>query len=791
MFDSYLKFATVTTQITAFFVLLLMLVVNLTALLIPDGNGYPLYWLLFLSLAVIAWVGYKKYYSSLSHQLHAFFLNESNKQAKLLDECNNQVRYRAIIIAAALSLFFELVMIRWQGTLFPVFAMYKNFTLLACFAGLGAGYAMARLPQIPLLLVAPLTAIMFSLFMMLRYGSGPLTNIFFMLPIREETSVFFNFGDALNFSTYFLSLMFLHGLLISSFFFTALIFFPIGQVCGRLMAGLPNTKAYGLNLLGSILGTLILVFMSYMWMSPALWMVVVMLGLFYFLRESKEGLFVGAISTLVIVTAISWPAEPYVHQIYSPYQLIERTATKEGLMQILAAGKYYQKVYDFSASQKSKDLDPELLKIAQYYELPYTFFPTLDRVAIVGAGSGNDVAAAIRMGVKQIDAIEIDPVIQYLGEYYHPEHPYANQRVRTFIDDARTFFHKANSGYDLIVYGVLDSHTLLSHASNVRIDSFVYTQEGLRDAFALLREGGMMALSFCLPHDILGYKIYRMMENLPNAGKPIALRTGYDKDSTTTFIVKKGGDIPLNSAFLNQTEFENLTSHFAQLKENVDIPTDDWPFFYMPKRVYPTTSLIALGLMLVLSYFFVKHMTDVNFAKFNAAYLPAFFMGAGFMLVETKAITEFGLWFGNTWIVLAIVIVSILIMAYFANLLTSRYQFKRINIIFALLLLSLSLGYYTATHGKFSGLSPSWYFLIVILLTCPLFFSGLVFSRFLQKAGADITHLMAYNLLGALIGVLLEYNAMYFGFAFLYLLAIALYFMAWLTWRVDLTKVLG
>src|SRR5262249_25020468 len=149
---------------------------------------------------------------------------------------------------------------------------------------------------------------------------------------------------------YIFSLCFLHGLLISSFFFTALIFFPIGQICGRLMIGLPNAQAYGLNLIGSILGILLLVWMSYMWMSPAMWFLVVILGIYYFLRGTKENLLIGTTSTLVIIAAIVWPVEPNVHQIYSPYQLIERTATKEGLMQILAAGKYYQKVYDFSRS---------------------------------------------------------------------------------------------------------------------------------------------------------------------------------------------------------------------------------------------------------------------------------------------------------------------------------------------------------------------------------------------------------------------------------------------------------
>ena len=108
---------------------------------------------------------------------------------------------------------------------------------------------------------------------------------------------------------------------------------------------------------------------------------------------------------------------------------------------------------------------------------------------MVGAGTGNDVAAALRAGVKRVDAVEIDPAILCLGKLYHPEHPYADPRVDAVVNDARTFLRSTRNIYDLIVYGLLDSHTLLSHTSSVRLDSYVYTVEGLREARARLEAG--------------------------------------------------------------------------------------------------------------------------------------------------------------------------------------------------------------------------------------------------------------------------------------------------------------
>jgi len=47
-----------------------------------------------------------------------------------------------------------------------------------------------------------------------------------------------------------------------------------------------------------------------------------------------------------------------------------------------------------------------------FYQWPYTVFgDSLDEVLILGAGTGTDVAAALRHGAKHVTAVDIDPVI--------------------------------------------------------------------------------------------------------------------------------------------------------------------------------------------------------------------------------------------------------------------------------------------------------------------------------------------------------------------------------------------
>ncbi|HEV7498520.1 MAG TPA: hypothetical protein VGQ33_00895, partial [Vicinamibacteria bacterium] len=91
-------------------------------------------------------------------------------QADFLDVLPRRRLDLAIVAAAALSLFLELAVIRWQGSVFELFALYKNLGLLACFAGLGLGYALAGRDRIPLFATLPLLGGQMLLLVSLRHG---------------------------------------------------------------------------------------------------------------------------------------------------------------------------------------------------------------------------------------------------------------------------------------------------------------------------------------------------------------------------------------------------------------------------------------------------------------------------------------------------------------------------------------------------------------------------------------------------------------------------------------------
>jgi hypothetical protein len=669
-----------------------------------------------------------------------------------------------IVASAGLSLFLELAVIRWQSSVFEVFAFYKNFGLLACFLGLGLGYALAGRGQIPLLLSIPLLVWQMLALLITRYGpEGWSAGLLQSMPVLEQLHIGLSQAKNIQYA----AVLTLLGVV---FALTALALVPVGQLCGYLLSRRPNLRAYGLNLLGSLLGVGLMFASSVLWTPPIVWFGLCFLAILAFQAFQRRPLLFGLTAALAGLMALAWPVTLLWEQIYSPYQLLERGPGEHGLTTIRAAGHYFQRIHDFAACER----DPKRQWIAAYYAFPYRVHERPDRVAVVGAGTGNDVAMAVRMGAGYVDAIEIDPAILAVGSRFHPDDPYHNPHVQPIVNDARSFLRTCPDSYDMIVYGLLDSHTLLSHGSNVRLDSFVYTVEAFKEARARLTDEGTLSLAFCVMSPEQGRKIYLMLQEAFEGQPPVCVMARYD--SAVIFLQRKGRPVDLPARLIEGTEFEDVTAVYADPSLRADPSTDDWPFFYMPRRVYPVSYVVVVGLILLLSLSLERPFFR---GRPQAGQVGFFLLGAGFMLVETKGITELGLTFGNTWQIIGIVIAGILLMAFLANCVVGWLRMRSLVLPYLLLLGSLLAGLLLMRSGGFAP-TPMGRLLAVVVLTCPLFFSGMIFSTMLNST-ADVSGAMAANLLGAMCGGLLEYNSMYFGFLFQYQVALAIYAAAFLT----------
>ena len=244
--------------------------------------------------------------------------------------------------------------------------------------------------------------------------------------------------------------------------------------------------------------------------------------------------------------------------------------------------------------------------------------------------------------------------------------------------------------------------------------------------------------------------------------KPIVLKS--ETNDRYIFISKKNN----NELFdFSKLKYFKKINNFDSSDYKIDLSTDDWPFIYMPQKVYPFTYLSIVCLLIFSSFIFIN---KINKIKRNNFSFICFFLGSGFMLVETKCITEIAKIYGSTWVVTSITIAVILLMAFIANYLIIKKVKINIIGIYILLFLSLITGYFFSKYGFNFFNQKIFSILLPFVLTLPLLFSGLAFSKEISRLNSASQALSA-NILGAMLGGFLEYNSMYFGLTFLYYLA--------------------
>ena len=211
---------------------------------------------------------------------------------------------------------------------------------------------------------------------------------------------------------------------------------------------------------------------------------------------------------------------------------------------------------------------------------------------------------------------------------------------------------------------------------------------------------------------------------------------------------------------------------------HVSAPTDDYPFPYLAQRRIPTFYWHTLLLMLAAALILIRFAGG----KFKgmASYVDLAFMGAAFLLLETKNVVQFALLFGTTWFVNALVFGGVLLSVYLAIEVARHVKLPRPQLLYPLLLLTLVIAW-LVPPAALLGLSPVPRAVCAILLAfAPIFLANLVFAqRFRESASA--TTAFAANLLGAIIGGALEYTALITGYRFLLVVVGILYLIAFLT----------
>jgi hypothetical protein len=658
-----------------------------------------------------------------------------------------------LFLISFLALYFEVMLIRWIPSSIQLVAYFTNIILISSFLGLGLGC----------LLTGARGSLMQAFPLLLLAMSGVVLRV---SPVIIKS-------NALT-GEYFLSRHFSKGvdaLLIVSIIMVLnmLLFIPLGQHLGRCLKSLRPLVGYSINIAGSIAGVIVFSLMSYLMLAPVHWFLFgAALALWFYIKSRKQLVVQGLILiiTLLTVTHINtdslWSPN-YKIDVYSCF----RTPRKIVGLLISANNMHHQ--FAFDLSEEALRQAPLLNRFKQIYELPYRFINPRN-VLVLGAGSGNDVAAALRMGVKEVSAVEIDPCIAIVGRLMHPEKPYDSGNTSLFIDDARSFVKKSRKKFDLIAFGYLDAHKVLSQFSSVRLDNFIYTVESFRDIKGHLSEKGMVSLTYLVFKEWIGDKLYAALKEV-FGNDVLVLRGGTYHDNDTAIFL--AGPAVRSIAEVRDPAFKV----YDGFDEHARYITDDWPYLYLPAKGIPFHYIVILSLILIVSFLSVAATGGASLKRFNAHF---FFLGAGFMLLETVGITRFALLFGSTWIVNSAVIVSILIMVLLANVYVSRAGGIRWRVFYVLLIASIFLNWLLKPEvyllfNKAAGISISSF-----VLALPMLFASIIFAASFRES-KDIPGAFAYNMLGAILGGSFEYISMVSGFNSLFLLAIGIYCLSYLS----------
>ncbi len=661
-----------------------------------------------------------------------------------------------IALASFGILALELAFIRWVGGQIRVFAYFNNLVLIGCFLGLGLGTALGARRTGLGRWVVPAAAL---LCLPLAF-SGELGIMHMPLP---DPAIFLWGADrSARGAVDFLRVM---GVLLAFFTGLAGVFTLAGAALGELLADQEGPRAYAANLLGSLAGVLIFSGATALSAPPPVWL---LLGTAPFALLAP-----GPLAGASVLLAAALGQASVRGAVFSPYNRIDLETGELGAT-LSTNRDFHQYMHDLSdpalaAAGRDTPLRRAKDEFRRVYDAPLSIGSARGSALLIGAGTGNDVQAALRQNFSRVVSVDIDPRIVGLGRRLHPERPYSDPRVTAVVNDARAFLETYRGPpFDAVSYGFVDSHAMFSSLSTLRLDNYLYTEEGLRAAWRLVAPGGHMAVTLSLlAGDWFAARLYWTIAGAAGVEPAVSL---HGLHQGATFIVAKDPAL-LKGPAAARLGFQRLR---ADSRASTRTSRDDWPFLYLKPGVVPWAYIwILSGLLAVTA---VSAAWVFGKGRLASQFEPVLFlMGAGFLLLETRAVTSLSLLFGSTWVVNAFVFSGVLVVALGANALAAVRGSRNLERPAFIGLLATLLLLWWVDLGSFQG----WSFLARgaaggLLNALPVFFSGIIVSARLARS-RDLGAALGSNLLGSVVGGCLEYCSMAIGLRGLVLLAMAVY----------------
>ena len=739
-----------------------------------------------------------------------------------------------LFLISLLTLFLELTCIRWFPSHVLFLTFFTNTVLLASILGIAVGCLAAKrktnlLLWTPLVLVVALGSAHAVEWLRLT-NSG-------VIDVGNQASpqmVFFGVEyQARDLASFVIPIEALCGYF---FFVIAVAMMGPGQQLGRCLARLPNRlEAYTIDILGSIAGIVLFAVCSVLELPPTVWLAIVMAGFSWFLvaDDRRRGLALMLGPALVLALAVE-PAGARGNgpkQMWSPYyridyrpadrlinvnlighqqmqprdaafpayalpHLLNRDAGRQPFGQVLiigaGSGNDVSRALAWGAHRvDAVEIDPVIQRIGKrdHPDRPYD-----DPRVHVHLNDGRNF---LKSGNIQYDLIVyalVDSLVLHSG--------YSNIRLESYLftkqamDDVK---RRLRPGGVFVMYNYFRQGWIVSRLQNTVREAFgndalvlnlpsrdrLDPDDNLDGGFTMLLAGDNRAV---------GDAFARQPEYWLRLHGPFDDRTmnGFDSPPESE-----------RAAWRAMPEEERAKSQWQQFKltevnsgTETRLATDDWPMLYLREPMIPGVSLrggaimAAIAALLLISAFARRGSRELRRDSADAAtgregepsnpaglLVQMFFLGAGFMLVETKAVVHMALLFGGTWIVNSVVIFAVLVMILVANLFVAIAKPRRLAGYYAALLAALIVSA-LVPMDTFLGMDRASQIAAASALAfTPIFFAGVIFAVSFTTA-VEPDRAFGANIAGAMFGGLAEYSSMLLGFQYLLFVAVALYIIS-------------
>ena len=634
-------------------------------------------------------------------------------------------------------LFLELALIRWIGSNVLYLSYFSNFILLASFLGIGLGFLRANATR--------------DLFRFAPIALAALVAFVRLFPVEIDRSgtelIFFGALGTRSGLPPFVTLPLL-------FLGVAAVMALVGEGVARTFRRFAPLEAYRLDILGSLAGIVAFSILAFAEAPPLVWGAVVAVA-FLLLIGTQRALW--PMAALAIMLVLLGLESAVATDSWSPYYKIRLLPHPSGAITLLVNGIPHQTI---DSAQRRLDEVP-------IYGLPYRYTRgTPNTVLIVGAGTGDDVAIALRLGAQHVDAVEIDPRIHDIGVQRNPDRAFQDPRVTSYVNDGRAFLEQATSHYDLILFALPDSLTLVAGQSSLRLESYLFTAEAMQAARTHLTHNGAFA----------EYNYYREQWLVDRLAGTLQQAYGHSPCIDST------GQVGRLAVLMASADPAALQCPTIWRPAGVTPPpaTDDYPFLYLQQRTIPGFYLLTLALILVAALLLIR--LGAGTLRPVGRYLDLFFMGAAFLLLETKNVVQFALLFGTTWFVNSLVFVGILLAVYVAIEVARRVDLGRSWRLYLALLVALAVAWLVPPDLLLNLPALPRFAVAIVVAFAPVFLANLVFaSRFRDVAASNLA--FATNLLGAMVGGVLEYASLVTGYRALLIVIAVLYAGAFILQR--------